>query len=266
MKIDGKAIAEEMYASLSERRKHIARSLTLGIVVSGANPVIESFVRIKSDVAKRLDIQMLREDIPAGADIEMAKHVVRSVAEKSDAVIVQLPIVDGLDVHALLSAIPKQKDVDAINPDIPNAERIARAPVALAVVEILRRGGVEIAGKNVVVVGAGRLVGKPSAALLKEMGANVSMFTLEEGSIDDLKDADIVVCGAGKPGLVKPAHIKEGVALIDAGASEQEGVILGDVDPACAAKAGIFTPVPGGVGPIAVAMIFKNLLDLAEAQ
>ena len=90
------------------------------------------------------------------------------------------------------------------------------------------------------------------------------MFTLEEGSIEDLKTADIVVCGAGNPGFIKPEMLKDGVALIDAGTSESSGKVVGDCDPACAEVASVFTPVPGGVGPVAVAMIFKNLFDLME--
>ena len=88
------------------------------------------------------------------------------------------------------------------------------------------------------------------------------MFTLEEGSIEDLKNADIVVSGAGNPGFIKPEHLKQGVALIDAGTSELNKKLAGDADPSCANVASVFTPVPGGVGPVAVAMIFKNLIDL----
>ena len=90
------------------------------------------------------------------------------------------------------------------------------------------------------------------------------MFTLQQGSINDLKNADIIVSGAGNPGFIKPEHIKEGVALVDAGTSELKKKIHGDADPACALKASVFTPVPGGVGPVAVAMIFRNLYDLLE--
>ena len=96
-----------------------------------------------------------------------------------------------------------------------------------------------------------------------QSGADVTV--LEKGdSFDTLKDADIIVLGAGEPGLVKPEHIKDGVVLIDAGTSEVSGKVAGDADPACAEKASVFTPVPGGVGPIAVAMIFKNLSALAQ--
>lgn len=266
MTIDGRAIAEDLYASLKARRSLIERPITLGIVVSGANPVIESFVRIKRSAAERLDVAMVRVDLPDAASTEDARLAVEELTSRADAVIVQLPLLAGLDTNAVLSAIPKEKDVDAINPDISDADRPVRAPVALAVVEMLKRGNVSVGGKKTVVVGAGRLVGAPSAALLRELCADVTMFTLDEGSIDDLKEADIIVCGAGNPGFIKPEHIKEGAAIIDAGASEQGGVIRGDADPACAQKASVFTPVPGGVGPVAVAMIFKNLLDLVEKK
>jgi methylenetetrahydrofolate dehydrogenase (NADP+)/methenyltetrahydrofolate cyclohydrolase len=266
MIIDGRAVADEIYTQLKTRRERAARALTLGIVVSGANPVIESFVRIKTSAAARLAIEMVRVDLPDAATTDDAIAAVLQIAAQTDAVIVQLPLLKGLDTERILAAIPKEKDVDAINPEIPETERPVFAPVALAVVELLERGGIEIAGKRAIVIGAGRLVGAPSAALLRRLGAIVSMFTLEEGSIDDLKDADIVVCGAGNPGFIKPEHLKDGVALVDAGASEEGGVIKGDADPACAEKAILFTPVPGGVGPVAVAMIFKNLLDLVEQK
>lgn len=266
MILDGRAIAEDIYASLLARRELIKRPLTLGIVVSGANPVIESFVRIKRRAAERLRVDMERVDLSDSADTASAKAAVEELASRTDAIIVQLPLLPTLDTEAVLESIPKDIDVDAINPRIPASERPVHAPVALAVVEMLQRAGVSIEGKRAVVVGAGRLVGAPSAVLLRSLGAEVSMFTLEEGSIEDLRDADIIVCGAGKPGFVKPEHIKEGAAIIDAGASEQGGVIRGDADPACAEKAGVFTPVPGGVGPVAVAMIFRNLLDLVEKK
>ncbi len=271
MILDGRAIAEDIYASLKERRERLQQPLTLGIVVSlsgqgGANPVIESFVRIKGSAAERLGVRMERADLPHDGNTAAAVEVVRELASRTDAVIVQLPLLQHLDTEAILRTIPAEKDVDAINPAVSEDLRIVRAPVALAVWEMLKRGNVETAGKCAVVVGAGRLVGAPSATLLRSLGARVSMFTLEEGSIEDLKEADIVVCGAGKPGFIKPEHIKEGAAIIDAGASEQGGVIRGDADPACAEKASVFTPVPGGVGPLAVAMIFRNLLDLVETN
>ncbi|OGG58243.1 hypothetical protein A3C86_03820 [Candidatus Kaiserbacteria bacterium RIFCSPHIGHO2_02_FULL_49_16] len=266
MIIDGKAIAEDLYKGLSKRREMLNKKLKLGIIIGGVNPVIESFVRIKTRAAERLNVEMVRIDLPAGADTATAIEAIEELAKRTDAIIVQLPLPKEIDTHISLAAIPKEKDVDAINPTIPDNEHPVFAPVALAVVEILRRTGVNPRAKRTVVVGAGRLVGSPSAVLLKRLGANVSLFTLEEGAIEDLKDADIVVLGVGKPGYIKPQHIKTGVALVDAGTTEISGILQGDADPSCAEKAHVFTPVPGGVGPIAVAMIFKNLFDLVEKK
>src|SRR3989338_3724063 len=264
MIIDGRAIAEDMYEALTKRRALFERGIKLGIVVAAPSPVIESFVRIKTRAAAKLNIEMVRVNLPQDADTAAAIEVVKRLAQETDSVIVQLPLPKTLDTNAILVAIPPEKDVDALNPSIPEDKHPVFAPVALAVIELLKRAGVEIKGKKAVVVGAGRLIGAPSAVLLKRLGARVSMFTLKEGSVEDLKDADIVVCGAGNPGLVKPEHIKEGVALIDAGASESKGRVVGDADPACAEKASFISPVPGGVGPVAVAMIFRNLFDLLE--
>lgn len=263
MTIDGRAIAEEIYSDLGDFFK--AHPAKLGLLVVGADAVIGSFVRIKTRGAQRLGIECVRIDLPADATTEDVIDRTRKLADDTDAVIVQLPLPKQIDTNAALSSIPPGKDVDALNPR-HSGERFVEAPVALAVMEILKRNSVEIVGKRAVVVGAGRLVGAPSAVLLKRAGAHVSMCTLQEGSIEDLIAADIIVSGAGKPGLIKPEHIKKGVALIDAGASGQAGKIKGDADPACESVASVFTPVPGGVGPVAVAMIFRNLRTLIEAR
>ena len=178
MILDGRAIAEEVYGELAARRARIGRPVRLGIVVGGHDPVIESFVRIKSRAAGRLNIEMVRVDLPEGATAERAVAAVEELSAITDAVIVQLPLPKGIDVETVLAAIPAQKDVDAINPTIPADAHPVYAPVALAVVEMLRRGGVDPKGKRTIVVGAGRLVGAPSAVLLKRLRAAGSMFPL----------------------------------------------------------------------------------------
>lgn len=266
MIVDGRAIAEEIYKELLPRYASLSKRARLGIVVVGENPVIASFVRIKERGVARLNIELIRKDLPETASEAEIIEAVKELCTRADGIIVQLPLPAAVSTDKVLSAVTNEKDVDALNPAVPEEERLVHAPVALAAVEILNRSGVEIKGKRAVVVGAGRLVGAPSAWLLRALGAHVSVFSLEEGSINDLKDADIVVLGAGNPGFIKPEHIKNGVALIDGGTSELKKKIAGDADPSCAQKASVFTPVPGGVGPVAVAMIFRNLFDLIEKQ
>lgn len=251
MIIDGKRIAEDIYGSLK-----LPRPLTLGILVGAENPVTDSFVRIKEKAAERLGITLVRHELPRGASTDDAVAGVAALAS-ADGIIVQLPLPQRIDVETVLAAIPPEKDVDGISPH-PKV----RPPVAEAVGEILSRNGIDPHGKKAAVVGSGRLVGAPAAALLANLGADVHVITLGD-SLDGLKDADIIVSGAGEPGLIQPGHIKDGAILIDAGTSESGGRVSGDADSACAEKAAVFTPVPGGVGPIAVAMIFKNLVVLA---
>lgn len=244
MLVDGKKIAEEILQGL-ERERGLYGALTLGVVMNEGDAASDSFVKIKTRVALRLGVEIVR-----CAPDEMPK------ALQCDGIIVQLPLPNG---EALIAQLPGEKDVDALGPD-PQV----RAPVAGAVAEILMRSDITAEGKRAVVLGAGRLVGAPVADLLRDRGAEVSTITQTHGSLEELKDADIVVLGAGEPGLVRPEMLKKGVVLIDAGTSEQGGKLAGDADPACAQVAGVFTPVPGGVGPVAVAMIFKNLFALAK--
>ncbi|MCC7500199.1 bifunctional 5,10-methylenetetrahydrofolate dehydrogenase/5,10-methenyltetrahydrofolate cyclohydrolase [Candidatus Nomurabacteria bacterium] len=236
MIIDGKKIAEEVVVELGESL--VGR--TLGVVMNEGDAATESFVKIKERIAQRLGV-VLQRFSPAQLQEAIA----------CDGALVQLPIENA---DALLAQIPAEKDVD----------NLPMAPVAAAVLEILKRSDVSLSGKKAVVVGEGRLVGKPTAIMLREQGAEVHIVSLEQGSLEMLKDADVVVSGAGSPGLIKPEMVKEGVILIDAGTSESAGKLVGDCDPRCADVARIFTPVPGGVGPVAVAMLFKNLAILTK--
>jgi len=256
MIIDGKAIAEEVYAHLKA-----SRPLTLGILVGESTPVIDSFVRIKERAAQRLGVKLVREELSGrAATTSDVVAAVRSLAAKTDGIIVQLPLPKEIDVEAVLTAIPPEKDVDGIS-----SAPLVRPPVAGAIAEILSQTGTQVLDAQAAVVGSGRLVGKPAAELLKDLGAHVSIIHKGD-TLEALKNADIIILGAGEPGLVKPEHLKQGVILIDAGTSEVGGKVAGDADPACAEKASVFTPVPGGVGPIAVAMIFKNLFTLAQGK
>lgn len=264
MIVDGKKLAAEIRAELTSRRALMRKPIRFGILVGTKDPVIEQFVRVKSRAAEKLDIEIVRRDIPESANTEKALKMLHELSYSTDAVIVQLPLASHLDAEMMLGAIPPERDADAINPRMDQWHHLVNAPVALAVGEILKRNGVQITGARAVMLGAGKLVGLPTAAYLQSLGAQVTVVTKETGSLDALLDADILVLGAGSPGLIKPAMIKEGCALVDAGTSEQGGSIKGDADPACVDKAAIFTPVPGGVGPVAVAMLLKNVLDLAD--
>ncbi len=262
MIINGKAIAEEVVVGLEKERAVMSRQPILGILIVGHDAATESFVRIKTRIGERLNIRIIRAALELGATTDVAVSEVVRLTRECDGVVVQLPLPTALYADKILSAIPADKDVDVLNPTISDDMRVVRAPVAGAVAEILHRAAVEVHNKKVVVVGEGRLVGAPCISLLRALGANVSVVSKEKGSLGMLLHADIIVSGAGSPALIKPEMIKNGAVLIDAGTSEQSGKIAGDADPSCAEKCSVFTPVPGGVGPIAVAMLYKNLFAL----
>jgi methylenetetrahydrofolate dehydrogenase (NADP+)/methenyltetrahydrofolate cyclohydrolase len=174
--------------------------------------------------------------------------------------VVQLPLPKQINANKILDLIPSDKDVDALS---ENASVLA--PVAGAVREVLERNQVELEGKKILVVGQGRLVGRPVAIWLAQEGYEVETADINTKNLAELTNrADVIITGVGKPGLIKLEDIKEGAILIDTGTSESAGKLMGDVDPTCAVKCSLLSPVPGGVGPITVAMIFKNLLQLVR--
>jgi methylenetetrahydrofolate dehydrogenase (NADP+) / methenyltetrahydrofolate cyclohydrolase len=264
MTIDGRAIASEILkeveTSLSGRRPLVR------IIVMQPSPATESYLRIKEARAYEagIDIQLIR--IENDGTTEDVIH--KMGLEGADAIVVQLPLPEHVDTERILSIIPIEKDVDVLSSvaykKFEDGEKGAfTPPVAGAVGEILKRGGVEVSGKRAVVVGQGKLVGRPVLALLRRMGLDtVSIYKETPNPEAILREADVIVSGAGQAHFITPEMIKKGVVLIDAGTSELSGALAGDFHPDCASVASVFTPVPGGVGPIAVAMLFKNVAHL----
>ena len=250
MIVDGRALAARRTDELKVERAQFG-PLSLGIVVMQEDAVTTSFLRIKSRTAAALDIEV--RYVPTLED-----------ALQYDGVILQLPLPRERDPEQERNRIPPEKDVDILS-DAAYEKFVQGAypppPVPRAMDYIMKSYDISYRNKHVVVVGQGRLVGKPAAELFRQRGAQVTV--LERG--DDLapvRDADIVVLGAGVSGLIKAGMVREGVIILDAGTSESSGAIVGDADPECEKKASLMTPVPGGIGPIAVVEIFANLFAL----
>ncbi|HEY9585394.1 MAG TPA: bifunctional 5,10-methylenetetrahydrofolate dehydrogenase/5,10-methenyltetrahydrofolate cyclohydrolase [Candidatus Paceibacterota bacterium] len=273
MIVDGKRIAAELREKLTRAVKELSLPPTLAIVVVGEDPVIESFVRLKKKIGETLGVQVREHRFVASVPETTLLAAMKTIAgDKSvDGVIVQLPLPPALNTQVILDAVPSEKDVDMLSTESVAAFRRGDAsilpPIAGAIQEILERSGVPVEGKESLVLGRGRLVGVPAELFLRHNNAHVTVVGREVERLSDLtREADIIVCGAGQPGLLKPEMLKQGATVIDAGTSEAGGKIVGDADPRCAEVASVFTPVPGGVGPIAVALIFKNLLVLATVR
>jgi 5,10-methylene-tetrahydrofolate dehydrogenase/methenyl tetrahydrofolate cyclohydrolase len=255
MLVNGRALAEQRIEELRIERAQFG-PLKLSIVVMQEDAVTSSFLRIKSRVATELGVEVQYvQSLDACAD--------------ADGVILQLPLPTGVDTELERRRIPLGKDVDVLSDSA--YERFAAGtypppPVPRAMEYVLKANGVDVRGKNVVVVGQGRLVGMPAAELMRQRGAHV--VTLEKG--DNIREAtlqgDIIVLGAGDPHFLKPDMTKEGVVILDAGTSESSGKVVGDADPACAERAAVFSPTPGGIGPLAVVEIFANLFELVRMR
>lgn len=263
---DGRKIASDILAEVKARidgSAPIVRAITVQ-----PSPATESYLRIKTQRAAEGGMQLEVVKLPDDANEDTI--IAAILAPNADAVIVQLPIPETLDLQKILNAIPLDKDADVLSDAayarFENGEADALTPpVAAGVLEILSRTGVVVKGKNVVVVGRGQLVGKPCAIALSRLGAEVTTINRETENPEELyKVADIIVSGVGKSYLVTPDVIREGVVLIDAGTSGANGAVSGDIDPACAEKASVFTPVPGGVGPVAVSCLFSNTARLVS--
>lgn len=263
MLVNGKKIAGEIYAdikvSLAASQKHPC----LTVFTCAPNAETRKYMELKKKRASELGIDVLVMELDSLISTEKAVEAVRSSGKAADGVIVQLPFPTQVDADALLAAIPKELDVDNVNYAGEATEVLS--PVVGAIYEIAKRHDVEFSGKNVVVIGRGRLVGKPAALWAKAQSADVTVIDKNTPDADSImREADIIISGAGSAGLITSNKIKDGVVIFDAGASEEGGELLGDADPACASKCSLFTPVPGGIGPVTIAILLRNLVDLSK--
>lgn len=259
MIIDGKAIAAEIYEEVKGAAAKLPRPPQLTALTCAPNFETRSYLELKKRKATQVGIRLNVVEIPESAETSDAVACVERLLPECDGLVVQLPLPTHIDREAVLAVVPPEKDPDGFSYGALEASCLP--PVAAAIDEIAKRHGVVWQDAAVTVIGFGRLVGKPAAHLAEQRGANVTV--LERG--DDLAllaEADIIISGVGHPHLVTKDMVKEGVVVFDAGTSEDGGELVGDVHPAVAEVASLMTPVPGGIGPITVAALFKNLLSL----
>lgn len=273
MIVDGKAIAAALREKITRAVKGFSARPTLAIVTVGEHPIIEGFVRIKKRVGEALGVEVTEYHFPERATEDALKRAVLRLGKDTRVagIIVQLPLPSAFHAQAILDLVPLEKDVDMLSTNAVAAFRrgdsLILPPIAGAIQEILESHMVAVAGKEVLVLGHGRLVGIPAALFFRHNGAHVTVVDKPIADLGSLvRESDIIICGVGKPGTLRAEWLKPGSVVIDAGTSEAGGKLVGDADRECADRAGLFTPVPGGVGPITVALIFKNLLVLAKEQ
>ena len=275
--IDGKVIAAEIRAELKARtqafEEKYGKKIGLAVVLIGNDPASQVYVRNKVKACEEAGIRSFRHDLPEETTQKQAEELVSALAEDENVhgILIQLPLPRGLDEKRLLSLIPPSKDVDGFL-----AENIGRLAIKeegtvactpLGVMEMLSRSNIPVAGKRAVVVGRSNIVGRPMALLLLNADATVTVcHSKTKDLLEECRRADILVAAIGKPKFITADMVKEGAVVIDVGMDRDEnGKLCGDVDfENVKEKASAITPVPGGVGPMTIAMLLKNTCDAAE--
>jgi methylenetetrahydrofolate dehydrogenase (NADP+) / methenyltetrahydrofolate cyclohydrolase len=276
--IDGKAVAaevrERVRAGVIEYERAASRSPMLATVLVGEDPASQIYVRKKHEACEEAGMRSVHRDLPADAAeadvLRLVRHLGRD--DEVDGILVQLPLPDQIDPDAVVAAIDPAKDVDGLTPT--SAGLLAHGtPGAVpctpaGVMELLRHEGVELEGAEAVVVGRSKLVGVPVARLLLSANATVTVCHSRTRDLDAVcRRADVLVAAVGVPHLLGADAVKPGAIVIDVGVNRTEDGLCGDVDFEAAAEvAAAITPVPGGVGPMTIAMLLVNTLDAARAR
>jgi methylenetetrahydrofolate dehydrogenase (NADP+)/methenyltetrahydrofolate cyclohydrolase len=253
-------LIEELVPLAAAQKKQVC------FVQFGNDVAIKKFVSLKMKVAEQLAItaDYVVSEVETTSEAVLVLQDV--IAKNYDGIVLQLPTPVGIESETLINTIPLAMDIDVLGASAIEAFRQGRSnrlpPVAAAVETILKVHAISPINKNIVIRGKGKLVGEPVMMLFDQSHIPYSAIdanTPVEEQQHALQHADIIISGTGVPHSLTPDMIKDGVILLDAGTSEQLGKLAGDIDPACSAKASLYTPVPGGVGPVTVACLFKNL-------
>lgn len=277
--LDGKAVAAAIKTELTDRVAALRDAgfvPGLGTILVGDDPGSRWYVDAKHRDCAQVGIESIRVDLPATASQAEVEEAVDALnADPACTLyIVQLPLPRGIDENAVIGRIDPAKDADGLHPTnlgwLVLGEPAPLPCTPRGIVELLRRHDVPIAGANVVVVGRGVTVGRPMGLLLTRRTENATVTLCHTGTRDlaaEVARADIVVAGAGVPGIITPDMVKPGAALLDVGVSrDEEGRIVGDLHPGVHDVAGWVAPNPGGVGPMTRAMLLSNVVDEAEKR
>jgi methylenetetrahydrofolate dehydrogenase (NADP+)/methenyltetrahydrofolate cyclohydrolase len=271
--IDGNAVAAEVRARVAAEVKELGASPGLATVLVGDDPASAIYVRRKHEASEEVGIRSIGHELPASTTQAELLALVDALAvdDEINGILVQLPLPGGLDADEVIDRIPAGKDVDGLTPI--SAGRLARGTpklvscTPLGVIELLRHSGTEMEGAEAVIVGRSNLVGRPLISLLIAENATVTVCHSRTRDLGEVcRRADILVAAAGSPRLIKGDMIKPGATVIDVGTNRLDEGLVGDVDfDAAKEVAGAITPVPGGVGPMTIAMLLSNTLAAARA-
>lgn len=273
-KINGRRIRDELLTTLQKEVQMLTIKPIFCDILVGADPASRQYVEMKSKTAEKLGIEVYGAEYPETiTTVELVEEIRRlNLMPRMCGLILQLPLPEGIDREAVLNAIAPEIDVDCtgrVNTELFYAHRPRFIfPTAAAIMHIIDTEKISLEGKTVVILGKGELVGRPVETLLRERG--ISPTVLDRSTTDSMratKEADIIISATGRAGLVSADMVKENAIIIDAGTSESYGAIVGDVrTEEVLPLVNRLAPVPGGVGPVTVAMLMKNIIIAARGK
>jgi methylenetetrahydrofolate dehydrogenase (NADP+) / methenyltetrahydrofolate cyclohydrolase len=268
--IDGRAVAAKVRAEVAEEVEQLG-SLGLATVLVGDDPASDVYIRHKHRAATEIGIRTVDRRLPGdiAQDDLLALVEDLNADDELDGVLVQTPLPDHLDELKVLAAVRPEKDVDGLTPRNAGQLLLGRpahvGATPLGIMRLLTEYKIRIAGARATVVGRSNIVGKPLSLLL--LGGHATV-TICHSRTEDLQrqtlDADILVAAVGQPGLITEDMVKTGATVIDVGITRTDAGLLGDVDPGVAGVAAYLTPVPGGVGPMTIAVLLENTVRAAK--
>lgn len=274
--LDGKAISAELRGTIAQRVARLReKGVTpgLAVILVGADPASQIYVRNKSVGCDQVGIHSVTINLPeTTTQDELEKLIARLNADDTiHGILVQLPLPKHLDEAAALAVIAPEKDVDGFH--LLNAGRMMSGQSGVVActpkgaMEMIRRTGIDLDGKEAVVVGRSNIVGKPMAMLLLQANCTVTICHSHTVNLaQHTRNADILVAAVGKPGFITKRMVKPGAVVIDVGINRVNGKVVGDVMPDVADVAGYITPVPGGVGKMTIVELLENTVEAAEKQ
>ena len=274
--IDGKQISKDIKLEVKDKVAALNKEgidVTLAVILVGQDPASCVYVNNKKKACEFTGIKSLSYELPASTTEEELLLLIDKLNkdEKCDGILVQLPLPDGINEDKVIKAISPDKDVDGFHPEsvgrLSIGERGFVSCTPAGVIQLLKRSGVNIDGSRAVVIGRSNIVGKPMSMLLLRENATVTVCHSHTKNIKEIcKEADILVVAIGKPKMIDDSYVKPGATVIDVGIHRtgEGNKLCGDCDFASVEKvAGKITPVPGGVGPMTIAMLMENTYEAA---
>lgn len=267
--LNGNKLSKKLLKNISEEIKQKQLKLKLAVILVENSLVSKSYINKKQQVCKMVGINFQLFNFPSDIDKNELKKEIKKIGEDKNisGMVVQLPLPKNLNSQEILNLIPEEKDIDILSESnfekFSKNELLVLPPVVGAVKNLLEEYKISIQDKRIVLIGKGRLVGKPLSVWLQNHKAD---FSVVDKAVKDIspftKNADIIISGAGSANLIKADMVKKGAVLIDAGTSSEESMIKGDIDPLAYEYASYVAPVPGGVGPMTIVCLIDNLVKL----